>query len=387
MRDINRFKGCLLGGAVGDALGYPVEFMTAQEIFNRYGSQGITRYQPEDGIALISDDTQMTLFTAVGLLFGSTRGHLRGIGGFGSDYLRFAYIDWLSTQMEDYPLPDDRRRVSWLVNFPAFFSPREPGRTCISALYQGGQGSIENPINNSKGCGGVMRVAPVGLFYCDRTWLPQEEIDRLGAEAAALTHGHELGYLPAAALVHTIHALASGHTSDIKTAITDALDAMEQLYPNAQHLGEFRAVMEKAIALAEENRSDVEAIHEIGGGWVAEETLAIAAYCAVKYPKDFERAIIASVNHDGDSDSTGAVTGNILGAALGADAIPQHYLETLELRDIIEEVAEDLHQDCPMDEYDTNRDPVWLSKYVVVDYDPQKRQELHHRGHTETKMP
>ena len=103
MRDCSRFKGCLLGGAVGDALGYAVEFMSKSEIVCAYGPQGITRYEPRAGKAQISDDTQMTLFTAVGLLYGRTRGGRRGIGAPESEYIRLAYLDWLDTQTRILP--------------------------------------------------------------------------------------------------------------------------------------------------------------------------------------------------------------------------------------------------------------------------------------------
>ena len=89
---------------------------------------------------------------------------------------------------------------------------------------------------------------------------------------------------------------------------------------------------------------DVRAIEdELGGGWVAEETAAIAIYCALTYFGNFERAMIAAVNHAGDSDSTGAVTGNLLGAAIGYDAIPQFYKDDLELHDVILHIADDLY--------------------------------------------
>ena len=121
-----------------------------------------------------------------------------------------------------------------------------------------------------------------------------------------------------------------------------------------------------AVALARQDVDDRDAIRRLGEGWVGEEALAIAVYCALKHSDSFEDAIIASVNHSGDSDSTGAVTGNILGTALGYRAIPDHYLEKLELRDIIEEVAQDLYEDCKMSEYGDYRDPVWESKYIYI---------------------
>ena len=99
--------------------------------------------------------------------------------------------------------------------------------------------------------------------------------------------------------------------------------------------------------LSEKDTEDSDAIRELGEGWVAEETLAIAVYCALKYEHDFEWALIAAVNHDGDSDSTGAVTGNLLGAQLGLTGIPSKYLEHLELKSVILELADDLCQGVP----------------------------------------
>ena len=68
----DKFKGCLIGGASGDALGYTVEFLEYEQIQSLYGEKGITEYTLTDNVALVSDDTQMTLFTANGLLRGIT---------------------------------------------------------------------------------------------------------------------------------------------------------------------------------------------------------------------------------------------------------------------------------------------------------------------------
>ena len=126
--------------------------------------------------------------------------------------------------------------------------------------------------------------------------------------------------------------------------------------------------MEKAIRLSREDLDDLDAIYKIGQGWVAEETLAIAIYCALKYSNDFEKAIIASVNHSGDSDSTGSVTGNILGAYLGLSKIPQKFLDNLELKDVITEIADDLYNDCQMNERSSYYDEKWIKKYVDFSY-------------------
>lgn len=365
MRDLNKFKGCLIGGAVGDALGYAVEFMPASDIFGKYGENGITEYNLRSGVAEISDDTQMTLFTATGLLVGTTRGMTRGImGDYAECYIAYSYRDWYRTQTEQYPLPEEYH-YSWLVNIPEMFSRRAPGNTCLSALAQGGNGTLENPVNNSKGCGGVMRVAPIGLYFCDKRYEP-EEIDIIGAKAAALTHGHELGYVPAAMIVHIISRI-SEHGDTILEAVNDAISIVPGIFPESKYMGELLELLEKAVALSTENTDDLDAIRQLGEGWVAEETLAIAVYCALKYSDNFEKGIIASVNHDGDSDSTGAVAGNILGAALGIDAIPQKYLDKLELKDVILKIAEDLHHDCQISEYGP-WDNLWESKYIGMSY-------------------
>lgn len=366
MRSIDKFRGCLIGGAAGDALGYEVEFLDTNSIHNRFGQSGITEYVLHNGVAQISDDTQMTLFTATGLLLGTTRGMTRGIIGSYPSYIACSYKEWLRTQQGTYPV-ENEYCYSWLANIRELYSRRAPGMTCLSAIEDGCEGQIEKPINNSKGCGGVMRVAPIGLYFTGKS-LPIEEADRIGAEAAALTHGHELGYLPAAVLVHIIYRLADSSDISINDAVNEAVQTVERLYPNSSHMKYLRELIQKAQLLSQEKMNDLDAIRALGEGWVAEETLAIAIYCALKYPHDFDRAMIASVNHKGDSDSTGAVTGNILGAYLGMAGIPPKYTEHLELRDLILEVADDLYYDCKMTEYGSYFSKTWNDKYIEMTY-------------------
>ena len=85
------------------------------------------------------------------------------------------------------------------------------------------------------------------------------------------------------------------------------------------------------------------AIARLGQGWVAEEALAISIYCAL-VAEGFQDGVIMAVNHDGDSDSTGAITGNILGTMHGTQAIPLSWLEPLELREVITQIADDLYR-------------------------------------------
>ena len=138
----------------------------------------------------------------------------RGIMGEYSDYIALCYKDWYTTQFKGIT----NGGYSWLVNIPELHASRAPGNTCLSAIEQGANGIIEKPINQSKGCGGIMRVAPIGLYFEGKRYT-QQKIDMIGAEAAAITHGHELGYIPAAALVHIIHMVA--HDANITLRAAD----------------------------------------------------------------------------------------------------------------------------------------------------------------------
>jgi len=204
-------------------------------------------------------------------------------------------------------------------------------------------GTMENPINNSKGCGGVMRVAPVGLFSakadgCATQKKKLESIFRLGCETAAITHGHPSGYLPAGCLAAIIADIIAGE--DIKGAIKHTLPILKKYQGHEETL----AAINLAVALWKDkkNKPSPETIEKMGGGWVGEEALAISLYCALVAEGDFEKGICLAVNHNGDSDSTGSITGNILGAKLGLSVIPSNWLRELELKDVIEEIARDL---------------------------------------------
>ena len=122
------------------------------------------------------------------------------------------------------------------------------------------------------------------------------------------------------------------------------LDMVCALFSDDSHLEQLRSLTELAIALAKNDDSDAVNIPLLGKGWVGEETLAISLYCALRYEQDFSAGLIASVNHDGDSDSTGAVTGNILGALHGYDAIGEKWKQNLELKEVLLETADALSQ-------------------------------------------
>jgi len=172
-----------------------------------------------------------------------------------------------------------------------------------------------------------MRVAPAAFA--------DEAPFRLGCESAAITHGHPSGYLAAGFFAAVVRRCLKGHR--LQTAI---VRTCTELKAQSRHR-ECLAAVERALDLAVDGAATPERVEALGGGWVAEEALAIALYCALT-ARDFRDGVLQAVNHSGDSDSTGAMTGNLLGAMLGSDAIPAAWLEQLELRDVIEQVGLDL---------------------------------------------
>jgi len=343
-----RFLGCLLGGAVGDALGAPVEFMKREEILHRFGPKGITQYAPAyGGFGTITDATQMTLFTAEGLIRGWVRGCLKGGTTF-SGVTAHAYLRWLQTQGE-HPTCDidfDTDETGWLFQQRQLHSRRAPDNTCLSALRS--MRSLENPArNDSKSCGGVMRVAPVGLFYwrLGQNESPQDAF-RLGTELAALTHGHPTGALTAGVMAVLIMALTDG------ASLSEALVAAKRILRAEPSHDETLRAIEIAEELANSGLAHEDAIAKLGQGGTAEEVLAISIYCAL-VARNFRQGVILAVNHDGDSASTGAIAGNLLGTIHGVKAIPAKWLEPLELRDVITELAQDLYsfRDWKIGEY------------------------------------
>jgi ADP-ribosyl-[dinitrogen reductase] hydrolase len=337
----SRFSGCLLGGAVGDALGAPVEFLDLDEIVLAFGEQGIRDYAPAYGkLGAVTDDTQMTLFTAEALLSAHVASAQQGQEPDFFLAAAAAYARWLMTQENSRLISTGNAKSSWLLQQKKLFSRRAPGTTCLSAL-QTSRGKVARAMNDSKGCGGVMRIAPVGMYFA-YSLTGERNAGRLlsnifatGCDLAAITHGHPSGCLSAGALAVIVSLILVGNS------FADAIQAAkEELRKHPSHK-ETLAAVEKAQSFANSRPRERSALRDLGKGFVAEEALAIGLYCALS-AKDFEDGIILAVNHSGDSDSTGTITGNLLGAAAGVEVIPQRWLAQLEMRSTIESIADDL---------------------------------------------
>jgi ADP-ribosyl-[dinitrogen reductase] hydrolase len=347
-----RARGCMLGGAVGDALGAPVEFLSLQHIRNQFGPAGLVDFAPAYGkCGAITHDTQMALFTADGLLRGEAERRRSG----SADFVRAvhqAYLRWLLTQQEAsshkfFPQATRREMLGWLYRLKPLRSRRAPGTTCILGLRNDVMGTIERPINSSKGCGGLMRVAPVGIFFED-----PEVAFEMGARLAAMTHGHPSGYLAAGTFSALIHLLVCGKSLEV------SLDGATTILRKYKAHEECLHALERARHEAAAGEPSPDAVEGLGSGWVAEEALAISVFASLSAERDYARGVLLAVNHSGDSDSTASIAGSILGSKLGAGAIPVRWLQQLELKDAIEQIAADLNLKF-ID------DPGWGNKYPI----------------------
>ena len=335
-------RGCLLGGAAGDALGAPVEFIGRKDILRQYGKNGVTGYvEFPDGTGSITDDTQMTLFTAEGILRAYACKKEKGACD-SVAVMRNAYRRWLKTQGGRVPAntPEEVLDSGWLIREKQLFAWRAPGTTCISALEI--PADLVKVPNKSKGCGTVMRMAPAGLFFAP------EEAYRYGCRFSALTHGHATGISAGGAFAMLIAELLTGKPP------AEALELVLEHLDGKPDAAETAAALRKA--------REVKNVSELGEGWIAEEALAIGVFCALKHPRDFRAGVLEAVNIDGDSDSTGAITGNLLGVINGESAIPAGWISRLREREIVSQMADDLRKRFEADE-NGRATREWLDKY------------------------
>ncbi len=323
-----RIHGSLLVGAIGDALGAGIEFMRLSEIEELFGPEGATDFASDftlygDHEAPITDDTQMTLFTAEGLIRAVADGTDPVKEGIWSAYQR-----WYHTQ--GGPLPEGTDPASGLLGVLELHNRRAPGTTCMKSMKDGVPGDPDVPLNDRKSCGGVMRVAPVGMVAGS-----DDTAYQLGCASAALTHGGPCGWIPAGVLAVLVRRLIVGDNLEDAVAIGRSHAEVDQRDTGVV------AALDAAVELAGRAPLDGRMLEELGAGWLGDEALAIAVACVLAEP-DPNQALLLAVNHSGDSDSTGAIAGNLLGALHGTGPIRIDWCERVELADVITDLAAQL---------------------------------------------
>ncbi|WP_406000192.1 ADP-ribosylglycohydrolase family protein [Streptomyces sp. NBC_00829] len=349
-----RVRGALLGGAIGDALGAGVAALTLEEIREAHGADGVLDLVPAHGRrGAVTAATQLTLFTVDGLIRAQVR---RDTGAWHppTDVHR-AYLRWAATQ-RDWG-PDERRKDNgWLAREEWLYTRRGPAGPCLVGLADEAMGTLEAPKNpTARDAGALVRSTPFGLLV---GWEPQL-VCQLAVECAAQTHGHPTAYLSAGAFAVIVHGLARGESLD-----GTVQRALAQLAARPGHQPVTDA-LKHALGAVRQGIPSPARIAELGEGHNAEEALAIAVYCAL-VGEDIRHGLRLAVNHDGPSDTTGSVTGALLGVLHGETALPPAWLSELEGRPTILELADDFAMEMtqgPALHGPTVSSTGWLARY------------------------
>ena len=350
----DNYSGCMIGAAIGDAIGRPVECDSIDKIRDIYGLKGVTDIQTVNGIAPISEDTQLSIFTADGLIKSAIKSGNDDIMPDLRDVYA-SYQDWLKTQQEQFT----PSKNGWVSNIQALHSKRGQRLICAGALASGMPGSMEFPINGIKGSDGVMRTAPAGLKY----YKDPEIAFEAGARCVSLTNGSPDAYLPAGLYSAIVANIIQG--KDMPTAVDDSLRILKKY---RYHEGTYKLV-DKAADLSDSHMISRAAINKIGAGWNADEAIAIGVYCAMKTPDDFKTAVLAAVNHSGDSDTTGGIAGGIVGAFVGEEKIPDDWKYKVELCFELDEISKDLFNNAREIENVKEKYPVTIKKKKRIGLD------------------
>lgn len=330
--------GCLLGLAVGDAMGYAVDEKTWEEIRQDYGPEGLLGYDSVNGRAVASSHTQVAAYVANGLLLAVTRGKHESA----SRFVGVALKEWARKQN----LPGDPEKCyCWVSHMRVMRQRRCKDIRMLDALRMD-LGTPEKPANRHITPGPLTGAMMVGLAY-DEKYMQPRQVGTLGAQVVALTNGSPYAFLSGAVLANLIAGILHEPELLLKEQVLQAIDAMQIQYafhPQAEAVGKY---LLNAVTLAESGKAPHDVMEELSCR-DAHECVAGAIYASLMFPEDFDSAMILAINHSGRSSAVGALAGGILGAKLGAEALPEFYLENLECGDILQTLAADLATGSPM---------------------------------------
>ncbi|MBE6933814.1 MAG: hypothetical protein E7462_02000 [Ruminococcaceae bacterium] len=331
----NQYRSVMLGLAVGDAMGHTVDNRTLAEICNDYGPNGLLGYDLVNGYADVTSYTQLAAFTANGLLLGLTRGQLKDRFSTLLRCITLSLKEWGRSQT--FSLPE--KNYCWLSGVPEMKRKFCMDTRILDALSKEPLGCVAAPQYKSDHPGALTMVVPISLMGED-SGLNQRELNQLGAEAVALTHGETDTILAGAALTHLLCALLAEPSALFAEQVQQTMDAIALQFGGES--GKLYSLLQQALILSvTPDVGPMEAMETLGCRTAA-EALAGAVYAVATCGRDFDAAMITAVNHSGRSAAVGALTGSLLGAILENDALPDFYLESLEPTGTLTELADDM---------------------------------------------
>ena len=353
------YRGCLLGMAVGDAMGAPVESKRYPEICEAYGPQGLRGFDTANGLAEISSYTQIALFACNGLLLSVARGHMDAPKGM--KHLALALKEWARVQH----LPrSPERRFCWVGRVSKLRRRRIMDARTLDALTREALGTPGKPANQGAGPGTLSAAVAVGLyFHPDRMGF--QEIGWMGAQAVALTHGDPLTFLSGAALAYItaglVHAPECPVDEQILQAGQTVLTQFSGMFPQAARLN---MMLKDTVRLARNPEQPHQRVMEQLECLSAAQVLCGAVYAVLVSGGNADETMITAVNHSGKSAAVAAIAGALLGLSQGEEALPEFYLESLEGAEYIRELASDLCTAGPKGWRTRLFDDEWDRKYT-----------------------
>ena len=351
--NLDAYRGCLLGLAVGDAMGMPVDDMTWEKIQENYGPHGLLGYDLRSDYAEITSYTQVAAYICNALLLSVSRGK----GDKKLDFAKLGLREWTRSQQF---ARDPESSYCWVAKLPAFRRRHCRDARMLDTLRLAAMGFPEKGPNKYNTPGSLTAAIAVGMFYNSQRMTPPQ-IGELAAQIVSITHGDPTAFLSAAVLAYAITGILMEPEMPLEEQFTAAIAAMDHQfrgkYSEAYTVSQMlTAAVERAKA-AEPMGQVMESLE----CYSAMNCLAGSIYAAVANQSDFDTAMITAVNHSGYSSAVAGITGAILGAKMGYAALPDFYLESLEPVKVLCTLADDMVSFTPTKGL---FDDDWDQKYV-----------------------
>ena len=347
------YRGCLLGLAVGDAMGMPVDEMTWDEIRENYGPQGLLGYDLRGDFAQITSYTQVAAYICNALLLSASRGKSEKI----LSYVKLGLSEWTRSQQF---ARDPENSYCWIAKLPAFRRRYCRDARMLDTLRLAAMGYPERSPNKNSTPGALTSALAVAMFYNPQRLTPPQ-IGELTARIVQLTHGEPTAFLSAAVLAYAVTGILMEPELPLSEQFSSAISAtFHQFRDQYTEVYTVTEVLTDALDRAKA-AEPMDAVMESLQCYSALNCMAGAIYAAVANEKDFDTAMITAVNHSGYSSAVGSITGAILGARMGYSAWPDFYLESLEPVKALCILADDMVSCTPIKGL---FDEDWDRKYV-----------------------
>ena len=328
------YKGCLLGLAVGDAMGYTINDKTWAQICEDYGPNGLLGYDLVNGCAEVTSYTHLAAYVCNGLLAGITRGRADAA----QEYIRIGLREWARGQLFHR---DPERSICWVSQVKNMRRGNCQDIRMLDNLRQDIFGTPRERTKPSLTPSALTVPVAVGMFF-DERWMTPEGVGKLGAEAVAITHGNPETFLSGALVAYITAGILQDQETPLQDQFLYAISAVAEQYGGTYSAaGDIADGVRRAMAMAREGIDAREGM-EVLRCHTAPECVAGAVFACLCFPENFDEAIITAVNHSGQSAAVGALTGAFLGAKLGVETLPEFYLDCLEQRETLTVLAEDM---------------------------------------------